>query len=65
MRVQDVIEFLLAGARAVQIGTATFREPRAMERVIGGLAGYLARERMGSLDELVGLCHREGATLGE
>jgi len=65
VRVQDVIEFLLAGARAVQIGTATFREPRAMERVIGGLAGYLARERMGSLDELVGLCHREGATLGE
>lgn len=64
-RVQDVVEFLLAGARAVQVGTATFREPRTMERVIAGLEEYLARERMGSLDELVGLCHKEGATLGE
>lgn len=65
VRVQDVLEFLLAGARAVQIGTATFREPRTMEGVIVGLEEYLARERMGSLDELVGLCHREGATIGE
>jgi dihydroorotate dehydrogenase (NAD+) catalytic subunit len=64
-RVQDVIEFLLAGARAIQVGTATFREPRTMERVIGGLKEYLARGQMSSLDELVGLCHREGATLGK
>lgn len=65
VQVQDVIEFLLAGARAVQIGTATFREPRTMERVISGLEDYLASEQMRSLDDLVGLCHREGATLGE
>lgn len=63
-RIQDVIEFLLAGASAVQVGTATFREPRTMERVIFGLEEYLAKEGMESPGELVGLCHREGATHG-
>lgn len=63
-RIQDVIEFLLAGASAVQVGTATFREPRTMERVIFGLEEYLAKEGMESPGELVGLCHKEGATHG-
>lgn len=64
-RVEDVIEFLLAGACAVQVGTATFREPRTMERIIVNLREYLDREDVGSIDELVGLCHAEGATYGE
>jgi dihydroorotate dehydrogenase (NAD+) catalytic subunit len=64
-RVEDVIEFLLAGARAVPVGTATFREPRTMERIIVALHEYLDKEGMVSVDELVGLCHAEGATFGE
>lgn len=63
--VEDVIEFLLAGASAVQIGTAIFRDPRVMERAIAGLEEYLAREGMDSVGELVGLCHKEGATYGK
>lgn len=61
----DVVEFLLAGARAVQVGTTTFREPRTMETVIEGLERYLKTEGMNSVRELVGLCHEEGATYGK
>jgi dihydroorotate dehydrogenase (NAD+) catalytic subunit len=64
-KVEDVIEFFMAGARAVQVGTATFREPRTMEEVIAGLTEYLAREKMESIHELIGLCHKEGATYGK
>jgi dihydroorotate dehydrogenase (NAD+) catalytic subunit len=65
VKVEDVIEFLLAGACAVQVGTATFREPRTMERVISGLEGYLTTHKIGAIHELVGLCHKEGATYGK
>ena len=65
IKVEDVIEFLLAGARAVQVGTATFREPRTMEEVIADLEEYLVREKMESVHELTGLCHKEGATYGK
>lgn len=64
-RAQDAIEFLLAGARAVQVGTATFREPMALEIVLDELGEYMAAERVESVGSLVGLCHREGATYGE
>jgi len=62
--VHDTVEFLLAGAHAVQVGTATFREPRALERVVAGLEDYLAREGIGALDELVGWCHGERSVVG-
>lgn len=61
---QDAVEFLLAGARAVQVGTATFREPRTLRRVAEGVRDYLRREGFGSVDELVGLCHRERSAVG-
>jgi dihydroorotate dehydrogenase (NAD+) catalytic subunit len=63
-RIEDVIEFLLAGACAVQVGTATFRDPRTMESVISGVERYLVKHKIDTIHELVGLCHREGATYG-
>jgi len=36
----DALQYLLAGASLVQIGTATFADPRAAQRVVRGLAGY-------------------------
>ena len=62
--VQDAIEFLLAGARAIQVGTATFREPRALEQVVSGLRDYLSAERIESVSELVGWCHGERNVVG-
>ena len=52
--VDDVIEFLLAGAAAVQVGTALFRDPRRAERLVDELAARLAELRVASVAELVG-----------
>jgi dihydroorotate dehydrogenase (NAD+) catalytic subunit len=42
-RAHDALEFLAAGARAVAVGTASFRDPRAAERILDGLREELAR----------------------
>jgi dihydroorotate dehydrogenase (NAD+) catalytic subunit len=52
--VDDVIEFLLAGASAVQVGTALFRDPRTAERLVDGLRDRLAAEGIASVRELIG-----------
>jgi len=51
--VDDVVEFLLAGASAVQVGTALFREPRAAERLVEGLAARLVELGLDDVGELV------------
>ena len=51
----DAIEFLLAGASAVQVGTATFVQPRAATDVAQGIADYLSQNGFSSPAELVGL----------
>ncbi|MCK5217958.1 dihydroorotate dehydrogenase [bacterium] len=51
---EDVVEFLLAGAGAVQIGTATFRNPGAAEQAAQGLAAYLRQSGMTGINELIG-----------
>jgi dihydroorotate dehydrogenase (NAD+) catalytic subunit len=51
---EDALEFILAGASAVQIGTGTFRDPGAPGRVAAGIQAYLAKHQMASLQELVG-----------
>lgn len=42
----DAIEFLLAGARAVQVGTASFADPLASKKIVDGLRAYCARENV-------------------
>ncbi len=51
----DAAELMIAGASAVQVGTATFADPRAPWRVLGGLVGWAAAEGIGSLRELSGI----------
>ncbi len=50
----DVIEFLLAGARAVQVGTALFANPKAPLEMIEGLTEYCARHGYASIDQVIG-----------
>lgn len=50
----DAIEFLLAGAVAVQIGTATFTQPNAAAGVVDGIACYLRENNFSSVQEIVG-----------
>lgn len=54
---QDALQFLLAGARAVQVGTACFYNPKAPIEIIEGLTAYMEREGVRSLDELIGAAH--------
>jgi dihydroorotate dehydrogenase (NAD+) catalytic subunit len=50
----DVIEFMLAGADAVQIGTANFADPFIWARVLADLEAYCARHGVSRLADLVG-----------
>ncbi|MGX8690939.1 MAG: dihydroorotate dehydrogenase [Bacteroidaceae bacterium] len=50
----DAIEFLLAGASAVQIGTANFIDPSISEKVIDGIAEYLQRHGFNSVQDIIG-----------
>ena len=54
---RDVVEFLLAGASAVAVGTSTFVDPTTPIRVLDGLTTYLQSNAQRSASELVGLAH--------
>jgi len=51
-RAEDALEFLVAGCAAVQVGTATFVNPRAIAEVHDGIAVFLERRGLASLTEL-------------
>jgi dihydroorotate dehydrogenase (NAD+) catalytic subunit len=56
----DALEFLLVGARAVQVGTASFRDPRAARSVVEGIEAFLRAEGLASVESFIGT-YREGA----
>ena len=58
----DVIEYLLAGASAVQVGTASFVSPLVMPRIIADLISYCERHGVSQLSELVGAMRNYDAT---
>jgi dihydroorotate dehydrogenase (NAD+) catalytic subunit len=58
MTPEDAIEFILAGACAVQVGTANFINPKATEEIIQGIEAYLAENRMASIHDLIGRARR-------
>jgi len=51
---EDVIEFLLAGATAVQVGTASYADPRAVERIARGLRDWCVQHHIEKLSRLTG-----------
>jgi dihydroorotate dehydrogenase (NAD+) catalytic subunit len=51
---EDAAEFLIAGASAVQVGTATFWDPKSPVRIAEELAEFLRREKIANVRELVG-----------
>jgi dihydroorotate dehydrogenase (NAD+) catalytic subunit len=54
----DALQFVLAGASAVSVGTAVFNDPSAVARVHVELAAALGERGFGSLTEAVGYAHR-------
>ena len=51
---EDAAEFLIAGASAVQVGTANFWDPEAPCRVARELDAYLKKEKLDQVEHLVG-----------
>ena len=54
MNAIDAVEFLLAGASAVQVGTANFIDPQVTIKIIDGIEDYLRRHQVNSIIELIG-----------
>lgn len=51
---EDAIEFLLVGASAIQVGTASFRDPDAAVRIVHGMQSYCEEQGIEDIQELVG-----------
>jgi dihydroorotate dehydrogenase (NAD+) catalytic subunit len=54
---EDAVAMLMAGANALEVGTATFADPRAPWRVQRQLEGWMMSHSVTSLDELIGAAH--------
>jgi dihydroorotate dehydrogenase (NAD+) catalytic subunit len=59
MNATDAIEFMLAGASAIQVGTANFIDPTVTIKVIEGIERYLERHRIADVNELIGALQTE------
>jgi dihydroorotate dehydrogenase (NAD+) catalytic subunit len=55
----DAIEFIMAGATAVEVGTASFSNPRAVLDIVDGIEAFLSDEKIGSITEIVGAARRQ------
>jgi dihydroorotate dehydrogenase (NAD+) catalytic subunit len=54
MSATDAIEFFLAGATAIQVGTANFLNPLISIEIINGIDEYLNRHKFNSINDLIG-----------
>jgi dihydroorotate dehydrogenase (NAD+) catalytic subunit len=54
VRAEDAVEFMLAGATAVQVGTASYADPRAVENIANGLRKWCSGHHVGHVGELTG-----------
>ncbi|MEA3409184.1 MAG: nitronate monooxygenase, partial [Candidatus Eisenbacteria bacterium] len=62
---RDALEFLAAGATAIQVGTALFATPEAPSEIAEGLRDYMEENDIASTDELVGMAREERRACAE
>ncbi len=55
MNASDAVEFFLAGATAIQVGTASFIDPLSSVKIIEGIENYLEENKFGSITDIKGL----------
>ena len=58
MSASDALEFLLAGASAIQVGTASFIDPQASVKILEGIEDYLVKKGLSDIKEIVGYINR-------
>ncbi len=54
MNARDALEFMIAGASAVEVGTASFIDPCAAINVLNGIKDFMKKEKIGDIKELIG-----------
>jgi len=59
MDYRDALEFLIAGARAVQVGTANFVHPRSGLHIVGGLTDFCRAHGIPAIEEIIGTLREE------
>ena len=59
MTATDAIEFLLAGATAIQVGTASFIDPMAPVKIVEGIESYLSENGISDIGEIIGYINRK------
>lgn len=52
---EDALEFILAGATAVSVGTANFANPRATLDIVSGIEEYMAKKNVDDINKLIGI----------
>ncbi|MEJ6951656.1 dihydroorotate dehydrogenase [Natronospora cellulosivora (SeqCode)] len=57
MTANDALEFLMAGATAVSVGTGTMVDPEILMEIIDGLEEYMRDNSIDSLDQIIGIAH--------
>jgi dihydroorotate dehydrogenase (NAD+) catalytic subunit len=59
MTASDAIEFILAGASAIQVGTASFIDPAASVKILEGIGKYLENKGFTDISEITGYINRK------
>lgn len=55
MNVEDALEFLMVGAKAIQVGTANFKRLETMIDIVDGLEKYLVDNKISDINEIIGI----------
>jgi dihydroorotate dehydrogenase (NAD+) catalytic subunit len=55
---RDAVEFIMTGASAIQVGTATFADPHAMEDIVSGISAFMTRKGYADIGAMLGLALR-------
>jgi len=55
---EDALEFIMAGASAIQVGTVQFTDPQALLKVIEGIGQYMQKEGVSEFSDLIGIARR-------
>jgi dihydroorotate dehydrogenase (NAD+) catalytic subunit len=65
MTAEDALEFLIAGAAAVQVGTANFVKPHATTDIIDGIEMFLKKRNIASVVDIIGTLETNGPRILE
>lgn len=55
---EDALEFIMAGATLVSVGTANFHNPHVTEEIVNGIEGYLDKNKISDINELIGVVNK-------